>query len=131
MNPCSHTGISELNGSPRSFNNGSSRSLCGSFLLISRVYWLDQHRVSPIFRQPSLTQSLERCHFQFDPLALESEFHLLEVMKTSLKNMWNNDSPVLKVSLKLTKSDPEDEFDKPGTTIGTKFSVLHCIRIPF
>ena len=27
--------------------------------------------------------------------------------------------------------DPEDESDKPGTTIGTKFSVLHCIRIPF
>ena len=27
--------------------------------------------------------------------------------------------------------DPEDEFDKPGTTIGTKFSVLRCIRIPF
>ena len=21
--------------------------------------------------------------------------------------------------------------DQPGTTIGTKFSVLHCIRIPF
>ena len=27
--------------------------------------------------------------------------------------------------------DPEDELDKPGTAIGTKFSVLHCIRIPF
>ena len=27
--------------------------------------------------------------------------------------------------------DPEDELDKPGTTIGTKFSVLHCIRILF
>ena len=27
--------------------------------------------------------------------------------------------------------DPEDELDKPGTTMGTKFSVLHCIRIPF
>ena len=25
----------------------------------------------------------------------------------------------------------EELFDKPGTTIGTKFSVLHCIRIPF
>ena len=26
----------------------------------------------------------------------------------------------------------EDELvDKPGTTIGTKFSVLHCIRTPF
>ena len=28
--------------------------------------------------------------------------------------------------------DPEEELvDKPGTTIGTKFSVLHGIRIPF
>ena len=27
--------------------------------------------------------------------------------------------------------DPEDELDKPGTTIGTKFSVLYGIRIPF
>ena len=25
----------------------------------------------------------------------------------------------------------EELSDKPGTTIGTKFSVLHCIRIPF
>ena len=23
-----------------------------------------------------------------------------------------------------------EHVDKPGTTIGTKFSVLHCIRIP-
>ena len=27
--------------------------------------------------------------------------------------------------------DPEEELDKPGTTIGTKFSVLQIIRIPF
>ena len=27
--------------------------------------------------------------------------------------------------------DPEDELDNPGTTIGTKFSVLQGIRIPF
>ena len=26
--------------------------------------------------------------------------------------------------------DPEDELDKPRTTIRTKFSVLHIIRIP-
>ena len=25
----------------------------------------------------------------------------------------------------------EELVDKPGTTIGTKFSVLHCVRIPF
>ena len=27
--------------------------------------------------------------------------------------------------------DPEDELDRPGTTIGTKFAVLQSIRIPF
>ena len=27
--------------------------------------------------------------------------------------------------------DPEDELDKPGTSIGTKFSVLQIILIPF
>ena len=25
----------------------------------------------------------------------------------------------------------EELVDKPGTTVGKKFSVLHCIRIPF
>ena len=44
--------------------------------------------------------------------------------------MMKNDSPVSKVSLKLMKI-PEEELDKPGTTIGTKFSVLQMIRIPF
>ena len=27
--------------------------------------------------------------------------------------------------------DPEEELDKPGTTRGTKFSVLQILRIPF
>ena len=27
--------------------------------------------------------------------------------------------------------DPEDKLDKPGTAIGTKFSVLQIIRLPF
>ena len=29
------------------------------------------------------------------------------------------------------KEGKEELVDKPGTTIVTKFSVLHCIRIPF
>ena len=33
--------------------------------------------------------------------------------------------------LEVDESDPEDELDKPGTTIRTKFSVLQGIRIPF
>ena len=43
--------------------------------------------------------------------------------------MIRNDSPVSKVSVQVDEN-PEDELDKPGTTIGTKFSVLHIIRIP-
>ena len=39
-----------------------------------------------------------------------------------------NDSCLIGV-LKVDE-DPEDELDKPGTTIGTKFSVLQSIRIP-
>ena len=46
--------------------------------------------------------------------------------------MSNDDSPVSKVSLRLKDENWMEELvDKPGTTIGTKFSVLHCIRIPF
>ena len=32
--------------------------------------------------------------------------------------------------LKVDEDHPEDELDKPRTTIGTKFSVLQIIRIP-
>ena len=34
------------------------------------------------------------------------------------------------MDVRKVDEDPEDELDKPGTTIGTKFSVLYCIRIP-
>ena len=40
-----------------------------------------------------------------------------------MKKTMKNDSPVLKVSLEVD-DDPEEELDKPGTTIGTK---IFCI----
>ena len=43
--------------------------------------------------------------------------------------MKKNDSLVSWMSFEVDE-DPEDELDKPGTTIGTKFSVLQIIRIP-
>ena len=51
-------------------------------------------------------------------------------MKTNWKKMVSNDSPVLTGVLEVDE-DPEDELDKPGTTMGTKFSVLQGILIPF
>ena len=65
-------------------------------------------------------------HFQFDPLFLESHCHLMLlslVKKTSFKKMWNNASPVLKVSLmlksenwrknSLTSLEPRSERSSP------------------
>ena len=34
------------------------------------------------------------------------------------------------MDVRKVDEDPEDELGKPGTTIGTKFSVLQIIRIP-
>ena len=44
--------------------------------------------------------------------------------------MTKNDSPV-SIDVLEVDEDPEDELDKPGTTIRTKISVLHYVRIPF
>ena len=35
------------------------------------------------------------------------------------------------MGVEVGKLEEEELADKPRTTIGTKFSVLHCIRIPF
>ena len=35
------------------------------------------------------------------------------------------------MDVRKVDEDPKDELHKPGTTIGTKFSVLQIIRIPF
>ena len=34
------------------------------------------------------------------------------------------------IGVRKVDEDAEEELDKPGTTIGTKFSVLQIIRIP-
>ena len=34
------------------------------------------------------------------------------------------------IGVREVDEDAEEELDKPGTTIGTKFSVLQIIRIP-
>ena len=44
--------------------------------------------------------------------------------------MMRNDSPVF-IGVLEVDEDPEDELDKPGTTIGTKFSVLQHYPNPF
>ena len=101
LNSCSHSWISEL-ARLESADKGLPRSILISFLF--DFGWLGPQRVAPFYHQHwNLTQALERCHFQFDSLFLESHNHLmmLLVKKTSLEKVQNKASPVLKVSLKL------------------------------
>ena len=52
---------------------------------------------------------------------------------TSLRKTYDDQFPALMVSWMLKKEGKLEEelVDKPGTTIGTKFSVMHFIRTPF
>ena len=69
LNSCSHSRISEHNGSPC--------SLLDSLLFVFGIDWIDSQRVAPISRQHQLPLALERYHFQFDPLVLESHYRLM------------------------------------------------------
>ena len=51
---------------------------------------------------------------------------------TNLRKTWDGQFPALKGVMGVEEGKLEEELvDKPRTTIGTKFSVLHCTRIPF
>ena len=47
------------------------------FYLVFGFYWLGFHQVALIYHQQKLTLVLERCHYQFHLLVLDSEFHFL------------------------------------------------------
>ena len=83
------TQISEL-ARPESADNGLPRSILVSFLFVLEVFdWPGPQRVVTFYHQHwNLTLALETYHFQFDPLFLESHYHLMSlVKKTSLKKM--------------------------------------------
>ena len=99
--------------------------------IIHQIFFEFLQPVSPFFQQRVSPFFL----WLFFSLVLEFYWlgqHRVSPIVTFNSTMLNNDSPVLKVSLKLTDQILKTKLDdKPGTTIGTKFSVLHCIRIPF
>ena len=70
----------------------------------------------------SVRSSLARVSFSLDVDVVGEEDELEEDVEQCLSCL----EGVIEVD-----EDPEDELDKPGTTIGMKFSVLHCVRIPF
>ena len=122
LNSCSHSGISE---SPHGF----LRSF-GVFFLF--VFWVSLARVSTGFPVLSSTNS---------DIGI-GEKSLIGTTSLFRTRIWPSVGEVDVVEeddeewLSCLEGvfefdeDPEDELDKPGTTIGTKFSVLQIIRIP-
>ena len=80
--------------------------------------------------------NIETCHKHGRGIIFFSIFSSLvslslDVAVVNLKKMLNNASPVLKVSFKLNDENGKKNSLTSLEPIGTKFSVLHCIRIPF
>ena len=134
LNSCSHSWISLLwvnNGSLRSIvvsslfgfwflvgldaaNNGSLRSI------ISSTFGLD---TSTEWESIPLRSSLSGVSLPLDVVVGE-----VDVLEEDVGWLIFGLEGVIEVEW----WEPEEDLvDKPGTTIGTKFSVLHCMRIPF
>ena len=72
----------------------------------------------------SLRSSLSRVSLSLETVVLGEEDEHEEDVEQCLS--------CLEGVIDVEEGKLEEELDdKPGTTIGTKFSVLHCIRIPF
>ena len=113
--PRSHSGISR--------SNRLLRSIVVFFLIIfgTLLAWVPQ--VSPIYHQ---IQTLTVSHiFPFS----NQNFAYCRWRRWRMKKKKNDSSCF--IGVREVDEDPEDELDKSGTTIGTKFSVLQIIRIPF
>ena len=128
LNSCSHSGMSEYNGSHRSISwssflydfellvrlvNGSPRSFLSTCSLDT-----DTGEESVPHRSSLVLVSLSLDTF-------------LGVEVDELKEDVGWSISCLEGVMDVEEGKLEEVVDKPGTTIGTKFSVLHCMRIPF
>ena len=143
LNSCSHSSMSEHNGSPRSWSWSTFLFGFGFWVGLSTAPLLrfQKSKCLPVlsFQHVYLTQLRDRnlSHTGL-PFLVQPHLHL-----TQMKMSWCVEVDELEEDVGWSIScregvmdveewDPEEELvDKPGTTIGTKFSVLHCIRIPF
>ena len=116
MNSCSHSGISE--------SNGLHRSIVVSFLI---CFWILLGWISSGF--PDLSSTNSDTGTGEMSLLIASSHSRTWISPTVREKDEEEWLSCFKGVLKVDE-DPEDELDKPGTTIGTRFSELNCIRIP-
>ena len=128
LNSCSHSGISEQNWSHRSFS-------WSSFFFLLLDFWLAWSVSLTVLsiQHVHLTQILDRNLSQ-----LRSSLALVSLsLDTAVVGEVDEEDVGWSISclegvIDVEEGKLEEELDdKPGTTIGTKFSVLHCIRVRF
>ena len=137
LNSCSHSGISEHNGAGLAANNGSLRSIVDSSLF-GFWFWVGMAALPGLAANNGSLRSIISSTFELDTgtgwesIPLRSS---LSRVSLSLNTVVGGEVDKLEedVGWSYVEVDKLEEelVDKPGTTIGTKFSVLHCIRIPF
>ena len=127
LNSCSNSGISEPVW-PESVYNGSHRSIVVSFFFgfgfCLTVLSLQHVNLTQALDGNLLWSSLSRVSLSLNTVVVGEVDELEEDvgwLRTCLEGV---------IDVEEWELD-EELHDKPGTTIGTKFSVLHCIRIPF
>ena len=92
--------------------------------------WRGFPQVLPFYHQPTQTLALERCHCQVHLPFLEPTFSPT-VGEEGEDEEDEEERLSCFIGVRKDDEDVEEELVKPGTTIGTKFSVLQMIRIPF
>ena len=144
LNSCSHSRMSEFNRSPRSRSWTSFLFGFWIFGWLSQqlLFWCSRRNTGLsvlAFQHVYLTQLRDRNLSPHSPLraclATLSLDTVEDVMVGEVDGLeedvgWS--ISCLEGVMDVEEGKLEEELvDKPGTTIGTMFSVLHCIRIPF
>ena len=127
LNSWSHSRLSEHNGLPQ--------SICDSFLWFFLRFLLTWFTTGCPVRSSTLVDTVTgemSLSIRFSRSRVSLPLDVTVGDEVELEEDVEQWLSCLERVLEVDWSEPEDELaDKPGTTIRTKFSVLHCVWIPF
>ena len=129
LDSCSHSAISEFTRT-ESVNNGLPRSIVVYFLFGFGVLLAWVSSGCPHLSSTEVDTGTGEASLLFP----SSHSRIWISLAVGEEDEFEEDDEELLSCLEgvfEVDEDPEDELDKPGTTIGTKFSLLQGIRIPF
>ena len=128
VNSCSHSGMSEHNGSPRSFSWFSVVFVFGFLVGLVNGSPRSDRSTCELDTDTGSESVPHMSAFALFSLSLDTVI-VGEVDELEEDVGWSISFFEGVIDVEERKLEEELAY-MPGTTIGTKFSVLHCIRIP-